>query len=61
MRKEAVTSQTSTWRLERIPVTPTVRSPASARGVTLTEIDFEGSSGESAGSKTGYPFLSLKK
>lgn len=51
----------SAWRLERIPVTPTVRSPSAARGVTLTEIDFERNGRESARSKTGYPYLSLKK
>lgn len=61
MRKETVSPPMSAWRLERIPVTPTVRSPSAARGVTLTEIDFERNGRESARSKTGYPYLSLKK
>jgi hypothetical protein len=62
MRKEAMSHQTPTWNLQRIPVTPKVVHPSISRyGVTLTEIEPVKNDLVSVGYSTGYPYVSLKK
>jgi hypothetical protein len=61
VRKETMNKQMSNWRLERIPVTRIVQPPSSSSGVKLTEIDQDRNYSGSAGSWTGYPYISLKK
>ena len=62
MRKETIDPQEPRWSLQRIPVAPpAVRPFSTIYGVTLTEIEFGKDKMVTTGSRTGYPYVSMKK